>query len=898
MHRVDERVRFVGGRAYDAGADALSVEDLPKQEGWAQVFHPGRRDAPGIGLRKVPNSELIEAGFTLLLTTVSSRGVEEWQRLQHEGKQSQDLEADRSRAMNALISSFGPRDAVSIIYELHHDADDVANVRVTVHGTVLEAEGERCVARAKAFFHDLCIALAAGADEFGFQSLPEPAWVEHPSGATVLRVVPASVEVPTTHARAAGFDRAGPRPRVRMPLPAADRPRYLNNLAPAMLAAPHPVRVQIRLTRALYDQAQFDLVQAAAGQLIEGDLRSVALVGASAAAGTLGAEALVTVRQAIEPWFAQPSGAWLEVSLASQEPIPVSLAHLIGSCVFQGRSFHFEKPDAVAPAELVDLSSLVLSSSTFPPLLPSPASLAALGYARHFPVVRFAIPRDGIVLGDIPMPFADAEVRFAQSDRSQHCYVIGATGTGKSTLLRRMIEQDIAGGDGLALIDPHGDLYEQMLSAIPARRKNDVVLLDFTDNEHFVGLNFLECVSAHPDIEKNFIVHQLAEIFWSLYAHVPESMGPAFLQYMRNAVTLVMEDPGKDLTLLEVPLVFADQTFRNYLLAHCKDEQVTDFWQGTAGRTTGDSSLANMAAYITNKFTEFTQNQLVRMVVGQSRSSIDFRRIMDERRILLVNLSKGLLSESDSRFLGMLVTGRLFAAAMARANVPRARRTPFYVYMDEFQNFTTAAVTKALAEMRKFGLALTLAHQNLGQLPEQLRESALANIGSRIILRVGAMDAKRLAEFVSPHFGERDLVALPDHHAVARIKVDNVPSPAFAMRTRRLEGGTPTPAQQAITKDVIARSRAKYCRTVPETRNDIAWRRARHVLRLSPAALGFSATACDFLKAHNVRVLSDLAGPDSPVMQELATQKLPTNDAALVEKVKAALRAQAERENT
>jgi GTPase SAR1 family protein len=541
---------------------------------------------------------------------------------------------------------------------------------------------------------------------------------------------------------------------------------------------------------------------------------------------------------------------------------------------------------------LVDLSSLVLGSSTFPPLLPSPVSLAALGYARHFPVVRFAMPRAGIVLGDIPTPFADAEVRFAPSDRSQHCYVIGATGTGKSTLLRRMIEQDIAGGEGLALIDPHGDLYEQVLSAIPARRKNDVVLLDFTDNEHYVGLNFLECVSAYPDREKSFIIHQLAEIFWSLYAYVPESMGPAFQQYMH--IALVMEDPGKDLTLLEVPLVFADPTFRNYLLAHCSDEQVADFWQGIASRTTGENSLANMAAYITNKFTEFTQNQLVRMVVGQSRSSIDFQRIMDERRVLLVNLSKGLLSESDSKFLGMLVTGRLFAAAMARAS---ARRTPFYVYMDEFQNFTTPAVTQALAEMRKFGLSLTLAHQNLSQLPEQLREAVLANIGSRIFLRVGAMDAKRLAEFVSPHFGERDLVALPDHHAVARIKVDNVPSPAFAMRTRRLEGGSPTPAQQAITKDVIARSRAKYCRTVPEIRNEIAWRRARHVLRMSPAALGFSATACDFLKAHNVRVLSDLAGPDSPVMRELTTQKLPTNDAALFEKVKAALRAQAEREN-
>lgn len=896
VHRTDERLRFVAGRAYDVGADAVFVEDLPEQDGLAQVFHPSRRDAPGIGLRRVPDSDLFEAGFSLLLTTVSSRGIEEWQRLQHEGKQNQDLQADRSRAMNALISSLGPRDAVSIVYEVHHDADGVANLRVTVHGTVAEADDESCVRRAVVLFHDLCIALAAGADEFGFQSLPEPAWVEHPAGAKVLRIVPASVEVPTARPRAAGFDRPSLRPRVRLPLPAADRPRYLNNLVPAMLAAPHPVRVRIRLTRALYDRAQFDLVRAAAEQLIEGDPRSVTLVGASAAAGTLTTEALVAVRKALEPWFAQPTGAWLEVSLASQEPVPASFAHLVGSSVFQGRSYRFEEADPAASAELVDLSGLVLGSSTFPPLLPPPVSLAALGYARHFPVVRFPIPRNGIVLGDIPMPFKDAEVRFARSDRSQHCYVIGATGTGKSTLLRRMIEQDIAAGEGVALIDPHGDLYEQVLLAIPARRKSDVVLLDFTGGDHFVGLNFLERVSANPDIEKNFIIHQLAEIFWSLYAHTPEAMGPAFLQYMRNAVALLMEDPGDDLTLLEVPLVFADQTFRNYLLSHCKDEQVADFWNGIATRTVGEHSLANFAAYITNKFTEFTQNQVVRMVVGQSRSSIDFRWIMDKRKILLVNLSKGLLSESGARFIGMIVTGRLFAAAMARANVPRVRRAPFYLYLDEFQNFTTSAMTQALAEMRKFGLALTLAHQNLNQLPEQVREAVLANTGSRIFMRVGVPDAERLTEFVSPHFGKQDLVALPDHYAVARIKVDNVPSPPFAMRTRRLEEGGTTEAQRAIAKEIVARSRVRYCRAAAEIRKEIAWRRSRHLLQLSPAAAGFSAGVSDFLQTRGVHVGADLGGPDSPVMRELATRTLSANDAALLGRVKAALEARAERE--
>lgn len=284
---------------------------------------------------------------------------------------------------------------------------------------------------------------------------------------------------------------------------------------------------------------------------------------------------------------------------------------------------------------------------------------------------------------------------------------------------------------------------------VPAARRADVVRMDFTDFDQLPGLNLLELKTRHPELERNFIIQDLTRILQRLYDSVPESMGPMFLMYMRNALALVMSDRQATPTLLDVPRVFSDPAYRAYLLQNCTDTDVREFWRGIAGPATGDTSLSSIAPYIVNKFIEFTQNALVRRVVGQPKSTVDPRAVMDGRKILLVNLSKGLLSELDTRFLGMLLTGRLFAAAASRADMPAANRTPFYLYIDEFQNFTNDSIAAMLAESRKYGLVLTVAHQELGQLPSTLRDAVLANTGSKVMFRVSCKDAETFAQYVA-----------------------------------------------------------------------------------------------------------------------------------------------------
>lgn len=891
----NEAVRFVGARNYDSSMNLPMEDELTTPSQWLQIVRPTRPDLPGIGIRKNTIGEDYQASFSLRLCTVSSRGIEKSTRSGLVQSNVSYDEVARQGAMNALIGALGPRDSLTILYEVRGISNNETNLKISLNGTTVGHTIDACAERAFTLFHDVCIAMAAGGTEFGFQALPEPIESTPPDFAETVRLIPASVEITAGNLRTAGFGKSQSVARVRLPLPAAAHQSYLTALAPALLAVPYPTEIRIRMTRAAFEPGKLDLIRGAAQQLADGDPRAVVLIGASNSPGSLGPKALATVGQALEPWFAQPDGTRFEIELASDHPVPETLIHLLGAEILQGKPFSIIGIDGDTRApDTIDLSDIVLRTGLFPPILPTPASLDALGFPRHYPVVRFTMPASGIALGDIPMQLANAEVRITAQDRSQHCYVIGATGTGKSTLMRGMIEQDVGNGDGVALIDPHGDLYDQVLACIPARRRDDVVLVDFTDKDHFVGLNFLERSSRSDDFEKNFIIHELAEIFWRLYGHVPESMGPAFLQYMRNSVALVLEDPRGDLTLLDVPTIFVDSVFRDYLISVCKDESVRDFWLGIAKGTTGDSSLANMGAYVTNKFTEFTQNHLVRLVVGQSKSTINFRQIIDQRKILLVKLSKGLLSETDSRFLGMVVTGRLFAAALSRANVSRARRTPYYVYMDEFQNFTTESVTQALAEARKYGLALTLAHQNLAQLPDHLAESVLANSGSRIFMRVGSPDARKLAQFVSPHFSEHDLVSLPDHHAVARLKVGNVPSPAFVLRTKSHSEGAPRSGDETMRAAIIQKSYAKYCRPAELIKKEIAWRRRRHLLRFLPSALGLSTTLQAFLKERKVKTMADLVGWNSDMVKELMAQDNSFSDRASIVKVLQAISAQAE----
>ncbi len=266
-------------------------------------------------------------------------------------------------------------------------------------------------------------------------------------------------------------------------------------------------------------------------------------------------------------------------------------------------------------------------------------------------------------------------------------YIIGQTGTGKTTFLKNMMIQDIAAGKGLCFLDPHGDQAEDLLNYIPESRKNDVIYFNPADKEMIMGLNMLER-DPKDSQGPTMIANELIEIFDKLY-DLKTTGGPMFEQYMRNALNLLMSDPNQQYTLVDIPRVLTDASFRKYLLEHSADLLTKDFWEKEAEKAGGEFALANMAPYINSKLTPFLTNDFVRPIIGQVKTSINFREIMDQKKIFIVNLSKGYMDEFSSYFIGMIIIGKFLLAAFSRAELAEVVLIDFYLYADEFLNFNT-----------------------------------------------------------------------------------------------------------------------------------------------------------------------------------------------------------------
>ncbi len=392
------------------------------------------------------------------------------------------------------------------------------------------------------------------------------------------------------------------------------------------------------------------------------------------------------------------------------------------------------------------------------------------------------LPHDGLLLGTNTFRGTTTDVRIDEQDRLRHLYVIGQTGTGKTSFMKTLIEADIKAGRGVCFIDPHGNDILDVLAAVPPERYEDVIYFDPAYIERPFGLNLLEYDPAHPE-QKTFIVNELLAIFRRLYGDVPESMGPAFEQYFRNATLLVMEDPASGSTLLDIARVLSDAEFRNLKLAKSNNPVVNQFWTKIATQAEGEASLQNIVPYITNKFDDFTANDFMRPIVGQQESSFKFRDIIDGKKILLVNLSKGRLGERNANLLGLIIVGKLFMAALSRADDPRGTFPPFFLYIDEFQNITTDSIPGILSEARKYKLALTIAHQFLAQVDEKIRDAVFGNVGSMAIFRVGEEDGEFFAKQFAPVFGARDFVNIENYNAYLRLLARGVPQKPFNIKT-------------------------------------------------------------------------------------------------------------------
>ncbi len=402
------------------------------------------------------------------------------------------------------------------------------------------------------------------------------------------------------------------------------------------------------------------------------------------------------------------------------------------------------------------------------------------------------LPQEGTLLGINTYRNTETKAYMTKEDRVRHMYVIGQTGTGKSTLLKNMIIQDIQNGEGVCMIDPHGSDIMDILANIPPERYEDIIYFDPSYTARPMGLNMLEYDTNFPE-QKTFVVNELFSIFKKVYGSSPESMGPAFEQYFRNSALLVMEDPASGNTLVDISRVLSDRSYRDLKLSRCKNPLVKQFWEN-AQKTTGDQGLANYVQYVTNKFDVFLANDIMRPIVGQEKSSFNFRDIMDNKKILLVNLSKGRLGDINANLLGLILVGKILMAALSRVDSIGKDLPPFYLYIDEFQNVTTDSISTILSEARKYKLSLNVAHQFIAQLDQGIRDSVFGNVGNMAVYRVGIEDAEFLEKQFAPQFTAKDIINLENFNAYLKILAHGKPVKPFNIRAM--------PAPKGDTKHV------------------------------------------------------------------------------------------------
>jgi hypothetical protein len=427
-------------------------------------------------------------------------------------------------------------------------------------------------------------------------------------------------------------------------------------------------------------------------------------------------------------------------------------------------------------ANLKELTSLIHFPATV--MKSSPHLKVAKAGSAPAPL---ELAKEGVILGINRDRGVETKVFMTPEDRLRHFYVIGQTGTGKTTLLKNMIAQDIANGEGVCMIDPHGSDVQDILALIPKHRYEDVIYFDPSYTERPMALNMLEYDRRFPE-QKTFVVNELLSIFNKLF-DMKTAGGPMFEQYFRNAVLLVMEDPESGNTLLDVSRVLSNKAYREGKLGKCKNPIVIQFWREVADKAGGEASLANIVPYITSKFDVFLSNDIMRPIIAQENSSINFREIMDKKKILLVNLSKGRLGDINANLIGLILVGKILMAALSRVDSLGQNLPPFYLYIDEFQNVTTDSISTILSEARKYKLSLAVAHQFIAQLEEGIRDSVFGNVGSIAAFRVGAEDAEYLEKQFAPVFTAKDIMSIDNRNAYLKMLANGRPVKPFNIET-------------------------------------------------------------------------------------------------------------------
>ncbi len=432
------------------------------------------------------------------------------------------------------------------------------------------------------------------------------------------------------------------------------------------------------------------------------------------------------------------------------------------------------------------------------------------------------MPKEGLRLGHNIYRGVDGEVKVKREDRRRHTYILGRTGSGKSVLMANMAIQDVINGEGLCVIDPHGDLVQDILKYVPKERAEDVILFEPFDTDRPIGLNMLEVDSEE---QKDFAVQEMISIFYKLVTD-PAMLGPMFEHNMRNAMLTLMADEENPGALTDIPRIFTDKDYQKYKVSKLKDHMVREFWEKEMAKTS-DHTKGEMLGYLISKVGRFVENSMMRNIVGQAKSGFNFRKIMDEGKILLVNLSKGRTGEINAKLLGLILVSKIQMAALSRADIDESERRDFYLYVDEFQNFITDAFASILSEARKYRLNLVIAHQYLAQLSSgagahgagsaDLRDAVFGNAGTLITFRTGAEDAEFLTKEFNPPFNEFDLVNIDRYNTYIKLMINGTASKPFNMATYNYPPGATPEVGEAIRN----LSRLKYGRPRAEVEAEI-----------------------------------------------------------------------------
>lgn len=389
------------------------------------------------------------------------------------------------------------------------------------------------------------------------------------------------------------------------------------------------------------------------------------------------------------------------------------------------------------------------------------------------------IPKEGLLLGHNHYRGVTTDIRMKREDRFRHFYVIGQTGTGKSSIFQNMIRQDLRNNDGLAIIDPHGELVDATLPFIPRHRADDVIYFNPADQARPMGLNLLE---ADNDDEKELVALDAMNIMIKLFGN--EIFGPRIQDYFRNGCLTLMSHPEGG-TMTDIVRLFTDDDFQKERVNYVKNPVVKSFWTDQMAKT-GAREKQEIIPYFAAKFGQFITNSMMRNIIGQTKSAFDFIDVMQNKKILLMNLSKGEVGDINSKLLGLIIVSKLQMAALRRQRFASADRTDFFMYIDEFQNYITDSIESILSEARKYRLSLNMAHQYIAQLEgeegkSRVKDAVFGNVGTMMCYKIGATDAEYMAKEMAPVFSPQDLINMDKFKGVMKLSIDGQPSTAFSI---------------------------------------------------------------------------------------------------------------------